>query len=246
MIRLNMVCTIPVPSVFYWTTGTTLDFTRSRLLYPGAPGLQGERMTEELIALLRDQDERCLLAELAAGETLPVVALTDGSLDLFREPEEERVFNRLFNDYLDALERLSGTRAAVAGYVDKTRANLVVSMLELLLIKAEDLRDIGHGQHPLQFVTDFDLFSRRIKPGERSAVFMLQSSNSHLFGSRPGLAMHFFYLNVGQVQHRTWHGLRFRPGWRNPASSEPAARSPGGAVPADGQPALPVYPAPCP
>jgi hypothetical protein len=41
-----------------------------------------------------------------------------------------------------------------------------------------------------------DLFTPRLKPGERSALFGIQSRNSDQYAAE--LALHFFYLNVGR------------------------------------------------
>ncbi len=64
-------------------------------------------LTEEIVAMRRDSNERTLLAWLAAKETLPVVTLTDGQLELFREPQPTREFERHFTEFKEALRELA-------------------------------------------------------------------------------------------------------------------------------------------
>ena len=48
---------------------------------------------------------------------------------------------------------------------------------------------------PLRGITDRSLFRDRLAPGERSAVFAIQSQSIRKYAGP--LALHFFYLNVG-------------------------------------------------
>lgn len=163
----------------------------------------------DLLALMRDLYERRTLAELAASEQLPVVALTDGTLELFREPKERADFQQPFQDYLNALRELAQLNVATAGYVDKPRADLVVRLLELTLIPADQMAQAGRAR-PLLGVTDADLFFPLLKPGERSAVFAIQSRSASSFPDV--LALHFFYLNVGRAA-KPWLARVEVPAW---------------------------------
>src|SRR5690606_3528090 len=54
-------------------------------------------------------------------------------------------------------------------------------------------------RRPLRGVTDAYLFRTLLAPGERSAVFAMQSQSAKRYtGVR---ALHFFYLNVGRENH---------------------------------------------
>ena len=46
-------------------------------------------------------------------------------------------------------------------------------------------------------MTDQDLYDSLLGPGERSAVFGMQSKSAASY--KEGVALHFFYLNVGQI-----------------------------------------------
>ena len=164
----------------------------------------GAAVGEEVVALRRDLNERRLLAELAAEELQSspngmVIALTDGPLEPFvRDPQEREDVKQLFADYLQSLRSLASSQVAAAGYVDKPRSDLVVRLLELIdLAQRGRLERAGH-ERSLPGVTDVGLLAERLQPGDRSAVFGLQSRSSEAFAG--GIELHFFYLNVGRPQ----------------------------------------------
>lgn len=173
------------------------EVTRSELLFDEDLESTSGLLSEEMISIMRDVRERQLLAELAAGEAYPVVALTDGILEIYREPRKDQEFKQQVEQYLESLRKLAELRIAVAGYVDKTRADLVVRMLELMA-GGEDTLEKQLRERPFRGVADASLFKERLAPGERSAVFGIQSRSSKEFTGE--LALHFFYLNVGNGQ----------------------------------------------
>ncbi len=170
------------------------EIVDTRLLLGDDLQLESGPMTEEIVALLRDLAERTLLADLAEHESLPVVTLTDGQLELFHKAEQSREYERRLGEYMAALQRLRGIRAITAGYVDRPKGDLVVRLLELTLVSPADYAKV-HALRPLRWVLDTDLFQKILAPGERSAVFKIHSGNSESFSG--DLALHFFYLNVG-------------------------------------------------
>jgi len=171
-----------------------LESVSSRLLYYDELETPAGTLSEELIALMRDVGERRLLADLAKTETSPVVALTDGMLEVFGEPRKEPGFEAQFKEYLDSLRELSELKTIVAGYVDKPRADLLARMLELMAGSEEDMLKRVR-ERPFGGVTDAMLLGGRLAPGMRSAVFGIQSRSSKVFTG--ALKLHFFYLNVG-------------------------------------------------
>jgi hypothetical protein len=63
---------------------------------------------------------------------------------------------------------------------------------------------------PLRGVLDRDLFRDLLKPGERSAIFAIQSISAKNY---PGsLELHFFYINVGRSGH-PWLARVEVPAW---------------------------------
>jgi hypothetical protein len=165
----------------------------SALLYDET--LQGTNglIPEELIALLRDASEREVLAQVTRNLPAPVITLTDGPLELYHEPRQDPRFKSQFQQYLRALDELSLNEVITAGYVDRPRANLVVRLLELLVPAKE-----GDTQpRPFAGIPDSALFETFLQPGERSAVFALQSSSADEYEGKK--ALHFFYINCGRV-----------------------------------------------
>ncbi len=158
----------------------------------------GDFLTDDLVALKRDLAERQVLAELARQETGPVVVLTDGPLELFREPKGNREFEEDLKTYLKVLQELANLGVATAGYVDRPRGDLVVRLLELILLQDKGNIDRAGRERPLQGAFDYQLFED-LAPGERTAVFAIHSKSASSFTG--DLALHFFYLNVGRPGH---------------------------------------------
>ena len=183
--------------------GTSLPpatHVESQLLYHDAI----DQMTEASLALQRDLNERRLLADLASGAESPVVTFTDGPMELWGSSteggEQAAQFQKSLEEYLEVLERLHELGTITAGYVDRPGADLVIRLLEIagILEAAKstptDLSQIRK-QRPLHGVTDRELYEQLLLPGERSAVFAIQSQSARQY--RAALALHFFYLNVG-------------------------------------------------
>jgi NurA domain len=171
---------------------------QSRLIY--AEELEG--MSDDRLSLQRDLAERTRLLELASQAQTPVITLTDGPLELWTTTlEEGRVageFKKSLDQYLAVLRQLSKLNVATAGYVDKPGADLVVRLLEVAKAEVGDLAEMRKFR-PFKGVTDRELFKDALKPGERSAIFGIQSRSSKPYQGELGL--HFFYLNVGTPNH---------------------------------------------
>jgi hypothetical protein len=196
-------------------------FTDSHLLFDDEIFTETGMLTTEAIELQRDIAERRKLLELAKQVNGPVVALTDGPVELWGAKnggeDEYRKNLELHKSILSQLESLGVT---VAGYVDKPGADLVVRLLEIATFSTDEEYKNIRKQHSLRGVSDRWLFGF-LPAGSRSAVFGLQSSSRvHYTGN---LALHFFYLNVGESKH-------------------PSARP----VPHNGGASLSVHPAPRP
>jgi hypothetical protein len=172
-------------------------FVKSKLMYDQELQTSSGLMSEGALALLRDFNERSILAELAEQATPPVITFTDGPMELWGagDFEDASPYTHKLSEYLQVLRRLGRLNVATAGYVDKPFANLVVRLLEVAMLDQEKLKEIKE-YYPLRGVTDLFLFRRLLQPGERSAVFEFQSKSAANY--RDALALHFFYLNVGR------------------------------------------------
>lgn len=177
--------------------------TDSNLLFDEELLANSGPITDGMLALKRDLDERRKLLEMATafgkpGE--PVITFTDGPIELWgaKDGEEALAFYESLKTYQSVLSQLQSQGVVTAGYVDKPGANLVIRLLELMVFEpgqGDDLRT----HHPLRGVSDRWLFGEKstplLKPGERSSVFAIQSKSEKQY--QGVLALHFFYINVG-------------------------------------------------
>jgi hypothetical protein len=160
--------------------------------------------TDGMVALRRDFKERSKLEEISKEYSHPIVTITDGPMELW-EPkgfEELKAFNTLLNQYLGVLSRLQNNGVTTAGYIEKPSENLVVRLLELVEAQKDQSGNF-RDYHPLRGVSDRWLYGENsnplLGPGERSAVFAIQSKSEKYY--KGVLGLHFFYLNVGAQGH---------------------------------------------
>ena len=149
---------------------------------------------ENLLGVQRDAAEKRFLAEIAceADRNILTFALCDGLLELFTDTPEMKDQSLLKAEYLEALVQLAESRIPAAGYIDRPRSDPVLRMLDLLRGNLEK-----DGEAP--GTEDSMLFSRLLAPGERSAVFEMNSRlNREL---RKDLKLCFFYMNIGRPGH---------------------------------------------
>ncbi len=186
--------------------------TKSQLLDYDAIFLPGGGMISEgMVALKRDLSEREALAELAGDFQRPAISMTDGPLELYREPQETAEFTQAFERYLDVLTHVRQLGLLTLGYVDKPGSDLIGRLLELVQMSDEDQGACHQGQRRFAGVSDSQLMLDRLQnPGDRSAIFAIYSQTALRFGK--DLLPHFFYLNVGQSAKP--HLARVEvPGW---------------------------------
>jgi len=175
-------------------------------------GVRGREQPIEgtLLGIKRSVDECRRLAELAAE--LPsdstTLALLDGSLILwgleaYPEFVTEALLDKGFLGYLDDMRKLNnGKRLALASYISFPRSTDVVNALRVALCP-HDQPDCDHYCPPnkardcdmVAGVQDRELFINLLGQGERSALFISQSS---IVQKHYGVhQVYFFYLRVG-------------------------------------------------
>lgn len=182
----------------------------SRLLYDQDLITRYGMITDATLALMRDTNERTQLADLAEGLPAPVITFTDGQMELMvSSGEQPSAFQKYLEDYRLALKRLHRQGVIAAGYLEKPYSSPLIRLLEIAHASEEKLAQI-QGYHPLQGVLDFDLFRTLLQPGERSAVFALQSPSAKFY--KDELALHSFYVNVGRPAH-PWVARVDVPAW---------------------------------
>lgn len=168
-------------------------------------------ITEARLALLRDFNERKMLADLAEGIPGPVITFTDGPMELWggKDGDSASEFQESLKAYKGVLHHLHELKVATAGYVDKPSANLVVRLLEIAMTPQAELPQVKEC-HPLRGVSDLYLYRDLLQAGDRSAVFAMQSQSAKNYNGPLGL--HFFYLNVGRSDH-PWLARVEVPAW---------------------------------
>jgi hypothetical protein len=185
-------------------------YTDSQLLFDDEIYTETGMLTEEAIGQRRDIAERRKLLELAPGCPAPVVALTDGPVELWgAKGAEAEEYRRNLELHKSILSQLQARGVTVAGYVDKPAADLVIRLLEIALFSTDEEFKNIRKNHSLRGVTDRWLYGF-LPGGHRSTVFGLQSGSRTQYTG--DLALHFFYLNVGETQH-PWLVRVEIPGW---------------------------------
>jgi len=174
-------------------------------------GVKGREQLIEgtLLGIKRSVDE-CyqltkLAAELPSGSSS--LALLDGSLILwgleaYPEFVAEALLDKGFLSYLDDIRKLSnGKRLALASYISFSRSTDVVNTLRVALCPQDILDTDLHCKtcekrdcDKVAGVRDRELFLNLLSQGERSALFISQSSIvQKRYG---GHQVYFFYLRV--------------------------------------------------
>jgi hypothetical protein len=175
----------------------------TELLYGDDLLRNGSPMSDGMVAMRRDINERIKLDEISQDLTGPIVNLTDGTLELWgAKGDDPQAYANFVEQYLGVLSRLHSRGVVTAGYVEKPAADLVVRLLEIGTADDEQIRKLREFQ-PLHGVSDRWLYGERdnplLPPGHRSAVFGLQSGSEKKY--KGALSLHFFYLNVGNEGH---------------------------------------------
>lgn len=180
---------------------------RTELLYDEAVYTPNGMLTDREVAGMRDLRERAVLADLADAAEGPVMTLVDGPIEIWESAE---ISTNRFERYMEALARLQRRGVALAGYVDKPAADMVVRLLELALLEDDKLAEAGKNRW-LRRISDTSLFKDLLRPGERTALFGVQSQNAGRYNQE--LALHFFYLNVSQNEDEPYLARVEVPAW---------------------------------
>jgi len=178
------------------------------VIAPATAGGREQLIEGALLGIKRGVEECRYLAELTAKAPpdMPALALLDGSLILwgleaYPEFVTEELLNQGFLRYFDNMRNLSNKRLALASYISFPRSTDVVNTLRVALCPSEVVdsdkmcpacrtRDC----EAVAGVTDRELFSALLEPGERSALFF--STSRILKKYYDPHQVHFFYLRT--------------------------------------------------
>lgn len=190
---------------------------------PGGKGRESRQVGIEgnLLGIRRSVEECKRLAELAAQQPAgsSALALQDGTLILwgleaFPEFVTDILLHRGFLKYLEDVRKLNADRKlALASYISLPRSADVVNALRVALCPREIVNSDRYCPEcrtrecdAVAGIPDRELFASVLEPGERSAVFVSQSSvvEKH-YGEH---AIYFFYLRlddeVARVEIPRW------------------------------------------
>jgi hypothetical protein len=157
-------------------------------------------ISEGRVALTRDLMEREKLSVYARDLKPPAIAMIDGPLELYREPQQTAEFGMIEERFMFAMEELHQRDIVTIGYVDKPGSDLLVSLLELIG-RSEFNEAAGFSTRRPVRILDVDLFQQiLLKPGDRSAIFEVYSGQK--LDDHPDQKLHFFYLNVGTSERQ--------------------------------------------
>ena len=150
--------------------------------------------TEDMVGVRRDAAEKETLAEAATASERDMVtfAFCDGPLELFGKTPEMTEYDRFRKLYIEALTALADANVPAVGYIDRPGSDPVLQMLDLLDTERDRKTRKPRG-------TDSLVFNRLLKPGERSAVFGLNSASNRELPEE--LRTCFFYMNIGRPGH---------------------------------------------
>jgi hypothetical protein len=165
--------------------------TSSTIENDSPEGIEFAHMSEDWISLKRDVAEMDILAKYDPPQNQPVVALRDGPLELFHQPQESEAFAQAFQQYIALLKQLSRKGFSLAGYIDRSQSTTITQMLHIF----KTGQPLPKDQNALP---DIRLMELLLPPGRRSAIFELQSPSSAHYSDN--LRLHFFYLNVGRSE----------------------------------------------
>jgi len=193
----------PVPGADLWSCSRFCSHEDELYIQTGSrrvpveTSLLGVRMALEEMEVLSGAIQE-------ASSPMPLLALRDGSLILWAlQSEEDTVIKALVEPFLEAMNRIETTGAALASYISFPNARDVCNSLRLLLCdsdprqcgscsaRLDESRDLCLALGEMRDRTLFDAF---LEPGQRSAVFDSSSSILDRYGHN---RVQFFYLHVG-------------------------------------------------
>jgi hypothetical protein len=189
--------------VYYHGNGRSPHtFTLPQLTYPSDDLDESTaQFNSASVSIKRDLAEIGILAQTTwqnRYETAPVIALMDqrllywpiGSID-----HAETV--HATQSWLAAMQKIRDSQAILAGYIDSPDKIAVLNMLYSLDVDIADF-DVASLTRNNQSLNDAELFSKVLRPGERSPVFVDISHRNNEIFAQQNQEIAFFYLNPGR------------------------------------------------
>ncbi len=159
--------------------------------------VENQLISEDMLNLDRDVLEMRYLCEYCEGLDGLTIALRDGLLELYHEPRTDKAFQERFSTYHTYLQSLRSADIITAGYVDKPRSQM---LLDLLRRCASDEDKDQPATAFFPNISDRQLFERKLRSGERSAIFENHPPQNDSEKHFDTVQFFFFYLNVSQSE----------------------------------------------
>jgi len=176
--------------------------TESELIFGERLFHFGRAINKTQLEQLRDFKERDFITKLAQNYPSPSISLTDGPLEIWGmldDDDNASEDNEQLSKYENILNQLRSFKVVPAGFIDNPGMNYVSRMLELTLASQEELTNLKTFQ-PLQGVSDIDLYKDMLPPGERSAIFLIQSFSVKSKALEEFNQTYFFYVNINSSE----------------------------------------------
>ena len=193
---------------FHGRSVAPVQFTRPALDYPGKTDSDGGRFNDNgaIVSLRRDRSEIEALARATweyGKQGGFLLAILDQRLLYWPavgtgESTEGDLVLQAWQDSMTAIRNSGGL---LAGYIANPGKRSVITLLHTLDIEEPDF-DLGTltTRDPAVSLSDAALFSRILKPGQRSKVFVDVSAHNEAFRDKDPLnEVCFFYLNPGRA-----------------------------------------------
>ncbi len=169
-------------------------------LYFHEADLYDEPRERAMINGRRDVAEMAALAGMASAcANEAALALLDNGLLLWValqgwDPQDVR---QLLDEYLNQMENIRATGAALAGFIDRPRHANVLALLHAASLEMDAIEEANLRANPYRGLTDRALFASLLPPGHRSARFTAASRLNLEKYAREDHLVQFFYLNTG-------------------------------------------------
>jgi len=186
----------------------------------------GTLVAGNLLDLRRDITEITRLADLCTNELARsdasdrahgCLALIDGTMLLWAlENRSEQWKRTKIETYIEQLQRIRDTGAAVAAFISRPRHTEVARLLHLASVGG-DPNAVSNQPNPLGHLSDRMILGI-LPPGTRSALFVSSKPINRTYYDPAGHSVHFFYLNLATKSSEPVIARVEIPAWvaRNP------------------------------
>ena len=191
--------------IYHHGSGQTPEpFSQPDIFYPESDeAITDFNSTPGAVSIERDRQEIETLARKAVANrhnALPLLAILDQRLLYWPIGSAGVADNAVVTEWGDHMTAMRHAGALLCGYIDRPGTSSVMTLLRSIFGLTDahfNWKELGQ-RKATQGLTDADLFSQILAPGERSAVFANISDSNDVFMAQDAAnEVCFFYLNPG-------------------------------------------------